>query len=223
MSKNKASEEAVERLSKYSGQTIDICTDLYKLIIETEPDVRIQVFKTICENFGRIESDDSLEIPCGECSVSLLNHLTKTYGSLVDELLDSTLKKSIDLKYTEDEFYKVVWDKVVNNSIFEDDSLRIFSMYYILIDPRIPYYSINKGVYMEDSEYSLIFESLRKSINKLNFILSFNFEQKTQEASNLLDLILEQKNYKTQVVLLSYAINDIKKQQRLIDKMEFTN
>ena len=74
-------------------------------------------------------------------------------------------------------------------------------------------------------EFRSLIDECEESIQKTKFILAVDFPQKTMEASNLLDIILAQTDYKKQVVVMSRIVTELRDRNRklldsVLDKMK---
>lgn len=223
---SKTKQTLLNRLSTYSGDSFSICEDIYKLISAADENEKIELFACACENFARIDTDKSYCVKT-QISKSEIDSLEEQYGQTVNNLLVTYIKQCIDSEKDEKYFYSTIWNDVICSSIFNNEIAKIFATYYILIDKRIPFFKISKGFSMDNDTYASHIDSIKNSIERIEFILSYDFEQKTQEASNLLDEILSQKSYEDQVVATSVIINNlrskIKKLQQIIKKSESKN
>lgn len=191
-------------LKTWDGEFEDLSFVLYSMLKEETEINRIQCFQLICENVGDIDSDRSVKIKPyfveGE-----VEKLKKLYGKYIDETINSVRKKVIYQKLTSNEFYSLLWNMIFENSMLTSDKERAFGLLWILADDGIPYYELGKPLSMENDEYKEIIENNRKSVDRIMYILSIPFEQKTEVASMILQE-LENKEYKVQAVLLSQAL-----------------
>lgn len=206
--------EFKEKFSTYSGNRFEICYDIYNGLVSSKEEDRIELLSYACNNFGIQNSDGSFS-PCSSgISQSQINDLRDQHGQTVDALLDSLLQKAIKLNMPADAFYESIWNLVVQNPIFASEAERVFALYYILIDEQIPYFPISTGLEMDNLEFRSLIDECKESIQKTKFILAVDFPQKTMEASNLLDIILAQTDYKRQVVVMSRIVTELRDQNR---------
>lgn len=203
--------EFEQRFYTYTGSAFDICSEIYEQIVAAPQENRVNMFSTACKLYGRVTSDESYEVCSSGISKDRQNELKSTYGEIVDTLFESCLKRAVASNLVEEQLYEMVWESVVNNSIFDTDETRKFALYYILIDRRVPYFRIEMGLSVDNKDYQAMIRTLDQDIQKMRFVLAFDFEQKTQEASNLLDIILKQPDYQHQVVLLARLVTELKK------------
>ena len=217
MAENKYIVELERRFASYAGDMYGIAKDIYEYIVNAPEELQINLFSIACERFATTESDASLSVTA-DISEEELESLKNTYGDLVNAALAAIIKNAIKLGVNKDGFYSIVWESVVQNGAFPDEEARCFALYYILIDKRIPFYPITTGLEMSNDTYRDLVVGFEEELHKINFILSCDFEQKTSEASNLLDEILKQETYEKQVVLFSLVLQKLRvKQKQLLD------
>ena len=196
-------EEFKEWFSQQEGSLIDICNGICQ-IINNEPDEpeKIDLFIIACENFGAhfnrkdIFQDSSM-------SNDGLKKLEMDNADAIEAIITSSIKVAISNQYSNRDFYGYLWRSI--SSAYHDESLA-FALYKILVDKRIPYHKISKGLSMEDNEYSEITQNCLHDIKKCRFILDVGFDQKTKEASNLLEVILSHELKEEQIVILSQVL-----------------
>lgn len=212
--------EFIKKFDTYSGKRFDICCDIYTGLMENNPEDRIELLTYACNNFGIRDSDGSFTPPSRGVSENELSQLRETYGRTIDTMLDSLIQRGINTNMTAEVFYENIWNLIIQNTIFSTESEKIFALYYILIDIKIPYYSINSGLKMSNSEFRTVINECEGDIRKTRFILAVEFSQKTMEASNLLDIILSQSDYKKQTVIMAKIISELRdKNKELLDTL----
>lgn len=161
-----------------------------------------EIFSWFLKNADAVESDDS-EI-CAETVKSSIKKLTKDYGRLVDACLEKLLRDNPE----ENNFYKYLWKSISDNPLLDTRESKIFALFYIWIDARIPFFHLASGVQMDNQKFSDITESIRSDIDKARFIIRTNFfEQRTGRSSVLLELIDSIKDKEKRVVLMAHIIS----------------
>lgn len=207
-----------QKFETYSGSRFDICYDIYKDLATSKEEDRVELLSYACDNFGIKDSDGSFTPQSSGISPSTIDDLRDEYGQTVDALLDSLLQKAIKNNMSTASFYENIWNLIIQNPIFGSEAEKAFALYYILIDDKIPYFPIDSGLEMENSEFKALIDECKESIQKAKFVLAVDFPQKTMEASNLVDIILSQAEYKKQVVVMSRIVSDLRdKNQKLLE------
>lgn len=190
-----------ELLKMYSGRTIDLCYVILDGIKEYDFEEQVDIVCYFCEKFNTIDSEENIEIPTHISDVKL-EDLKELYGKYVDELLGVTLKKAYINEMDNFSFYQMLWGNIVKADMFGKIEEKAFALYYIVIDRRIPYYLLKKGMRMDRDAFEKYRNKNSDIIKKMGFILFNSFNQKTEEASIILDEILGLDSYEDRVVVL---------------------
>lgn len=189
---------------KTKSDKLNICAHIYsKLANLSEPSISVEVLRFFYENADNIESSESEKVVVS-ITEDVAELLQKQYGDIVDALFERLLKSNLQ----EDQFYQKIWEVIFTNPSFEDDKARIFALYYIWIDVRIPYFHLDEGLTMSEHEFQTLSESMNKSILKARFILRTPmFEQRTTRASAILELLNEYNDERERVVLMAHILS----------------
>ena len=118
--------------------------------------------------------------------------LEEMYGQMINGMLAALLTKNLSVN----EFYEELWGAIVDNPILKEEKVKVFALYYIWIDMRIPYFQLDKGIKMSNEEFADITRQRLDDIKKMRFIMTAPLEQKTERASlllNMLDTVKEKK------------------------------
>lgn len=194
-------------LETWSGELEDLCYELYNMLMKENADNRIQCFQFICENIGEIDSDESVQVK-EYFSEGEVDRLKELYGNYVDEAINSVRRKVDSQKLSVSEFYRLLWNTVFSDSLLTLEKEKVFGLLWIIADNGIPYYELSTPLSMENEEFKRIIEENKESSDRISYILSIPFEQRT-ETSSLILKELSGKDEVTQAVLLAqaFAIN----------------
>ena len=206
-------QELKTRFSKYSGNSFNISTDVYIFIAVAPFEEQANLFKVACKCFAVDDSDYTLVVEDSGVTEEKKNELKSDCGETVNALLKNYLNKAVSKSISEEDFYSGLWHNIVNNSLFQKEEEKWFATYYILIDSRIPFFEVQKGLEMSNEGFGALIEECKKDIQKIKFIMSYEFEQKTMEASNILDVILAQDTYEKKTILISIVLSELRKQK----------
>lgn len=165
------------------GEPFDICDYLYQGLIQLNAQEQPAAFQYICELFGTVESSESFGIVISKHR-NKEDMLRNQYGNLVKSLIELYIKQNVE----ESIFYTNLWNNIVSSGLFPHDEEKIFALYYILTDNRIPYFCLDSAsLYsLSNERYKQIRNDNVKAIQKIRFILKASFSQKTERASALL-------------------------------------
>lgn len=210
----------VQLLSNFQGEFIDCCYMICQWCDEREYDLEQQSYcvKVLCDNYGKIKSTET-EIIKSFISNDQKEILIKNYGRFVDEVLNTTLHKAYQHGYLNDEFYQTLWIGLCNCGIITTLAERAFSLYYIAIDRKIPYFYLKKGVLMSNEEYQHCLLENDEAIRKIRFIIYSDFSQKTEEASLIIDELINAKSYEDQIILMTSILNTMRNDQKRMRKL----
>ena len=208
-------EKIDELLKKFSGRIIDLCYEIVDGIQENDFAEQVDIVGYFCETFGTVKSEKTLEIS-SHISDETLENLKELYGKFVDELLEATLKKAYNMGMDNSSFYQLLWGNIVKADMFGDVEEKSFALYYIVIDRRIPYFLLEKGMWMDDDTFKKCREKNLDVIKKMRFILFNSFSQKTEEASIILDEIVGLDSYEDQVVVLASILGILRQEQKRV-------
>lgn len=199
-----------EFLQSVTGEEINICYYLVNRIKELPFDEQVQIVSLFCELYGTIDSKKTF---CVDNAISeqKYNELKKQYGQYVNDLLKALLCKAYSCEWDENNFYSSLWKSLTGGGMLDTIEELAFGLYYVVIDRRIPYNKLKLGTKMDQDVYKAIIEENQETIKKIHYILSFPFEQKTEEASLILDEIEKYDEKDKRIVLLSVALNHIRK------------
>ena len=198
-------------VSQADGEPINRCYAIYSRILEASKlDEQAELFKYACEVYGTKKSTKEINPPC-LISDDELKSLEKDFGKYVNGILDNFLRRNL----SEWDFYVNLWNMIASDKyVLIEEKARVFALYYILIDKRIPYFQLGESIKMSNDEYKEIAERLLSKRNKLRFILSIPIDTKTERAGYLLDLLDEYISLpKERAVLMSYLVESLKKQR----------
>lgn len=137
-------------------------------------------------------------------TASKIQVLEKEYDDLVDGILNKLVSKHLDKK----EFYLELWKNVMESDLlFEEEEKKIYALYRIWVDGRIPYFQIGDGIKMSDDEFKQLVSDTEEFLHEIMFIMNCKFEQKTERSSLLMNVLKKCKNEKEQAVLLAQIIS----------------
>lgn len=207
-------QEFFDKFDHYCGSRIDICCDIYHDLVNSDPEERLEMLSFAFRNFALRPSDHSYAPASSGISDARVKELGNLYGKMTDKILNTIIQKAIANGSSDVQVYEDIWNLVVNNPVLSTEEERIFGLYNMLIDQQLPYFSIQPGLKMDNEEYDALQDEYADELRKIRFILSVDFDQRTKEASNILDAILAQPDYKVQTLLVSRVISILRDQNR---------
>ena len=188
-------------LSRVSGEKVDIAAQIY-FMLEKEENAgqKLQYFLAATN-----EIESSEEEPVEQ------HFLPKQIGELrekCDDLIRGVLGKLIKENMDEKDFYDALWEKGIrNNPLFEQEDEKIYALYCVWMDRRIPYYKLDMGIKMPNEEYKEITVKNEARIRKAVFVINSDFSQKTERASLLNKILDESKSESEKAVILAQILD----------------
>lgn len=201
-----------EFLKSATGEGINICYYVVNSIKDYSFEEQVEKVKDFCELYGTIESEKSFAVDKA-ISEKKYDDLKNQYGRYVDNLLNTVLNKAYLSEWSEEKFYTSLWKSLTNGGVLETIDEWAFGLYYVVIDRKIPYFKLIPGQKMEQKRYEAIIEENKEVIKKIKYTLSFPFEEKTEEASIILDALEAISEKDTRIVLLSIVISSLRKER----------
>ncbi|WP_455534674.1 hypothetical protein [Roseburia inulinivorans] len=182
------------------GEKYDITAEIFKMIKEEkEPDSALQYFLM---NANSIESSEEKEAEIF-FTVTEINEYEKKFGKLVEGIID----KLISQKLEEDEFYSQIWKRIERpDSEFETEKEKVFALYKIWMNRKVPYFKLSDGMKMQNEKYKNIATEKMMQVKKASFIVNSEFEQRTEKSSLLLELIEQCESEEEKVVMLALIL-----------------
>lgn len=204
-------------LGSFQGELIDFCLYIYNNIKSADCEHQVECFQTLCELYGSIKSTESVIIE-KTISKDQLDILTDQHGDYVNEILNSLLKKSYIEQYSSRQFYHNLWAALLNGGIITTDNEFAFAIYYIIIDRKIPYFTLEHGLQMDTQRFENYMSEKKYLIAKLRFILNHGFTQKTEEASLIVKELIRLGSYEEQVIAVVAILSTLRDEQKRLKK-----
>lgn len=195
----------------FKGEIYDLC---YELLRDAESEV--EVFQYVCENLTSLPEDGQIEIE-KRFSEDEINELRAAYGDIVDGLIKSTIKRCDYGMVQENMFYEILWTSYGAHFVTLEE--KAFAFYYTIIDKRIPYMYIGKPLSMDQKRFMEIQEENEKLLDKIGYIFSSSYTQKTEVASLVLQCLDKVEDFEIKVIALIRAmdLHKIKSQKESVD------
>ncbi len=200
---------------KSVSDKLNACAHIFSMI-EKNPENSQELFEHFLSTAKSIEGR-------GEAKIDVIytdkerEALKKKYGTLINETLELLLKRNLD----EHDFYTQLWNNIFCTTAFQEKDSKVFALYYIWIDARIPYFKLEAGLQMDNSEFVQRTQNLNSNLAlaKAQFILKTNyFSQKTARASVLLSLIDSLKEKEEDRIVLMAHVLDLADSSKYIEE-----
>lgn len=185
-------------LQTLSGEPFNISGEIYGILKEEDDSRGGELLQFFFESSEEIKSSEDKEARQFLTEGEVLDY-TKSQGKIVDGILENLLAQRL----CKEKFYEELWKKLTLDGLFENDQVRIFALYYIWIDIRIPYFELPETISFEEEKYLQIIEKLKSKIQEARFILYSDFEQWTQVSYLLLKLMNDMDSEEDKTVFFS--------------------
>lgn len=141
------------------------------------------MFQYVCEIYGTISSNEKTQIPISDYSTQK-ERLSEQYGDIVNSLIKAYGQQN----ESEQVFYKMLWSIINESMLFDNEAKKIFALYFILIDKRIPYFKIDESLLysMSNERFQELLKETARQGQRIRFILKSEFSQKSERAAVLL-------------------------------------
>ena len=168
-------------LSTANGTAFNICYNIYNIILKADEVQRPQLFELAINLYEDIDSNETVDISISPYE-SQRKELKEEYGNIVNSFIEffTNQKSSAEI------FYLNLWKSIQNEIFFPSEASKIFAFYYVIIDKRVPYFELDFGYDMSNQTFKTLRKKYVSKLKKVRYILNADFDQKTQEASLLL-------------------------------------
>ncbi len=196
--------EKILFLVSHAKADLNLCVAAYQIIEKTCKEDRPVLMETFIRGFRNTRTDDSLEIP-----EVFTEDIENAYVRRYQRIVDGHLEEFLNARLSKTDFYAELTNYIMTDRNLLDDGARAFAIYDCCIDKRLPYACVDltTGLKMENEEYTDCIEQLTDDIDRINYILNANLQQKTERASLLLRELEACEDFKKKTVLLATALN----------------
>ena len=190
----------IEILKNYSGSKEDIAYLIYNnaIINSGNEPLAMALFFEISEE---IESNNKKHAE-KVFSEEEKYQLTLTYGKMIDGALEALLRRGL----SKADFYGELWSFINESKMLSDKKLKAFTLYYLWIDVRLPYFELEDGIKMSNEDFIDISKNLTEEIKRIRFILNTPTDQKTDRASRLVNMIENLVSQEEKTVLMAHIL-----------------
>ena len=196
--------EKINFLVSHARANLNLCVAAYQIIEKTSIEDRPTLMETFIRGFKNTRTDESIEIP------EVFNEETEhAYTRRYQRIVDGHLEEFLNAGFSKEDFYAELTNYIMTDKNLLDDGARAFAIFDCCIDKRLPYACVDltSGMRMENEEYAACIEQLVEDIDRVNYILNANLQQKTERASLLLRELDSCDDFKKKTVLMATILN----------------
>lgn len=177
-------------LGRIRGEKIDIAVLVYDRIRnEEEPSAAFQYFLENADEIISTEAEEAEQI----FTATEVQQLRKKCDPLIEGILNRFLTEN----NSEREFYNRLWtDGIYGNAALQNDKEKLYALYKIWQDGRIPYFQLDAGLSMTNEQFGDCCNRNRQLIKKAFFIINSAFSQRSQQSDLLLRVLNSAKRTK---------------------------
>ena len=205
-------------LGTYKGEVIDLCLYVYNKIKSQPFEQQVDTFAELCELYGTIKSTETVIVE-KTISKNDLDVLVDQYGEYINKVLSSLIAKSYKEGYSSREFYERLWKSYINSEIISSEVEIAFAIYYTIIDNKIPYFTLEPGLQMDNVVFGNYLDSHKELQSKIRFILNHGFDQKTEEASLLVKELSGLETLEEQVIGMVIILSTLRDEQKRLKRL----
>jgi len=133
---------------------------------------------------------------------SLMSQCKAKFGHMVEGIIDiCTMEGGPEAAY-----YTKLWSMLRTLLDAYTKEEQGACLYFVIFDERIPYWDIEPGVRMDNSEYQRIVKKIKPELRKMLYVLNLPAGQRTETASRLLRVLDELSDFNERTVFLSQLI-----------------
>lgn len=184
---------------------INFAVEILELILEQDFESQSSLFQYVCEIWGTIRSSEEIDVR-EKVSNMAYENLKNLHGDIINTALESYTRKGLIKNWDRPTFYAKLWPFVTNNPMWDSLEEKAFAFYYIAIDVRSPYFNVGIGLRMSNADYSSIQDEIFEEFREFGFISALEFEQRTEGASLIVNLLERLASKEKKAVLMSRII-----------------
>ena len=194
--------EKIKFLIAHAKQDINLCAVAYRIIEKASAEEQPILLEAFIRGYRYTRTDRSLK---EEIPVVFSDEIKTAYLRRYQRIVDGHLEEFLNAGYGKEEFYTELVHYIIHDKNLLDDGARAFAIFDCCIDKRLPYADVDltSGVKMEKDEYSMYVEQLEDNIERVTYILNANLQQKTEQASLVLEELDKCDDVKKKTVLLA--------------------
>lgn len=175
--------------------------------------------RAIADARGTYERIDESDNPGGLLEHEIQEHPKginrEDYGSLckdypgavsISQYVNSTISMIVRMDLGVSAFYQKLWEIISSDAVLATYDDKVMALFFVLTNSSLPYRRLPL-VRMDSAEFSRRLESLSNDLDEIRRIVVRDFEQATEEASAILDVVERHDDIRDRSVLLaSYVL-----------------
>lgn len=215
-------EQINDILDRSNGKTIETAAMVYQVIMKEED--RSTAFQCFLENTINTDEAEYEEVSEGTEIRGFFNKeqveiLTRKCEHLTEGILDKIISKNLE----PEDFYSELWKKgIEENAILETEEEKIYVLYRIWIDGRIPYFKLEEGIRMDGARFAEIVKAKEDDLKKMIFIYNSYFSQRTERSSQFIKILDSCRTEEEKAVIMAQILSFMEQYGRFQERLEAT-
>lgn len=201
------STKLLELINTYEGNDIDLCYYVYESLSNGKMQETLAGLKLFLEEVRGAQSDKSMKLENQVTDEELLR-FHKDYGNYINESLRLLVTRAHLQMWTVDRFYEVLWNRLINDDLFDDIKINAFVLLCLAQSPLLPFFELDMPLKMENKKFSFLIQKQKASVQRVRHILELGLSQKTEVSSLILKELLNVTDYESQIVLLAIVLDE---------------
>ena len=199
-------------LSTCAGKVLNVFFEIYTILDSLDPDEQSNALMFLCENVFVIDSDESKRIDKEYYTDVQVERAQKKINHKFRPWIDRKIMDCIEQKVCPELFYKQIWSSIQSKEFFATKRERALALFTLADNRLIPYRNVGIGISVSKDEYNEIYDKIsEKHLPDTRYILEVPYDQKTQRASLIVDMLDSLDSIKERAVLLSVVMNQIER------------
>jgi len=179
--------EKMNYIIAHAKANVNLAAVCFQFMKSASPGERPQLMEEFFVGYKSTPTDGELLIP-QTISDDEEHKYMLHYGSVVD----AYMMELQDQHPSEKDFYTDLWNYISESPILPNDKARVVALFNCAIDKRLPYFKLDyeQVLSMENEEYKAVADQIGEStFSKMEYILNAEFEQKTEQASLIVQMM----------------------------------
>jgi hypothetical protein len=207
---DKTNREKLRVIVSHAQTDVNLCAVAYKMMKVCDSEERAQIFEEFVKSVRRDKTDESMKLPVVITKREEANLMSR-YGSYVDQKLEQFLKDNLE----ESDFYAKLADFIFDDEMLQDGKAGSIAIFDCIIDKRLPYHKVDttSAITMDNDQFAKVLKSIGDdALETIDSAMSHDFDQKTERAGVVLNLIESRERKEERVAMLIRAFGHYEKQ-----------
>lgn len=202
--------EKMNYLISNAKANVNLAAVCFQLIKAAPADERPKLLAGFFVGYKSTPTTGDLKLPVTISEEEERKYMLR-YGRLVDTHMEELQKQNL----SESDFYAQLWAFICESPVLPNEKARIIALFDCAIDKRLPYFKLDRDcvLSMENEQYQEVCKQIGDdTFAKLDFILNGDFDQKTEQASLVVQMMDQMPDYTQRCVFVTRIIAHYKRE-----------